>query len=133
MFCFRTRPRARAHFTVALLGTVTLYACDDRSIESPTEPLAQPADALLKDASKRALIAFSSDRDGGNSEIYVMNADGRKQARLTNNTDFDLSPAWSPDRTKIAYQLPQWRDRWQYLRDECRWNRPGPAHQRSEF
>ena len=29
-------------------------------------------------------IAFSSDRDG-NYEIYVMNADGSNQTRLTNN------------------------------------------------
>jgi Tol biopolymer transport system component len=48
-------------------------------------------------------IAFTSTRDG-NNEIYVMNAaDGSNQTRLTNNTDIDEFPAWSPDSTKIAF------------------------------
>ena len=47
-------------------------------------------------------IAFTSTRDG-NSEIYVMNADGSGQVRLTNNTIYDHYPAWSPDGKKIAF------------------------------
>ena len=47
-------------------------------------------------------IAFHSSRDG-NYEIYVMNADGTGQTRLTSNTTYDVSPSWSPDGTKIAY------------------------------
>ena len=47
-------------------------------------------------------IAFESTRDG-NSEIYVMNADGSGHNRLTTNTANDYSPAWSPDSTKIAF------------------------------
>src|SRR5215831_12829264 len=47
-------------------------------------------------------IAFTSDRDG-NREIYVMNADGTNQVRLTNNSVVDDGPAWSPDGTKIAF------------------------------
>jgi Tol biopolymer transport system component len=103
MSCFPTRPRAHTHFALALLGTVALWACDEQPSESPTEPLAEPADALLKDASKKALIAFASDRDGGNTEIYVMKADGRKPRRLTNDDASDGQAAWSPDRTKIAF------------------------------
>jgi Tol biopolymer transport system component len=102
MHCIRTRSHARARLVLTMLGTVALGACDDRN-ESPTEPVPQPADASLKEVSKNALIAFTSDRDGGNPEIYVMQANGKRQKRLTNNTDFDLSPAWSPDRTKIAF------------------------------
>jgi hypothetical protein len=38
-------------------------------------------------------IVFFSDRDG-NYEIYVMNADGSSQTRLTNNGALDWSPDW---------------------------------------
>ena len=47
-------------------------------------------------------IAFTSDRDG-NREIYVMNADGTGQRRLTNNPGVDDYPAWSPDGRRIAF------------------------------
>ena len=47
-------------------------------------------------------IAFDSDRDG-NSEVYVMNADGSGVTRLTYNDAFDVFPAWSPDGRRIAF------------------------------
>jgi hypothetical protein len=48
-------------------------------------------------------IAFISNREGGNWDIYVMNADGSEQTRLTNNPASDTTPDWSPDGTKIAF------------------------------
>ena len=48
-------------------------------------------------------LAFQSGRDG-NTEIYVMNADGTGyQTRLTYSESDDADPAFSPDGTKIAY------------------------------
>jgi Tol biopolymer transport system component/pimeloyl-ACP methyl ester carboxylesterase len=48
------------------------------------------------------LIAFVSNRDG-NEEIYVMNADGSGLTDVSNSSDDDLSPAWSPNGARIAY------------------------------
>lgn len=47
-------------------------------------------------------IAFASKRDG-NWEIYVMDADGRRQTRLTTSALPDRFPVWSPDGGKIAF------------------------------
>ena len=56
-------------------------------------------------------IVFSSSRDDPNptscnpcnTEIYVMNADGSNQTRLTNDPAADGNPHWSPDGTKIVF------------------------------
>jgi len=54
-----------------------------------------------------SMIAFSSDRDTrkgmwpGPSEIYVMDADGSKQTRLTDDLAYDGGPSWRPGRRKI--------------------------------
>ena len=47
-------------------------------------------------------ILFDSTRDG-NTEIYVMNADGGNQRRLTNDPGEDWGATWSPDGTFIAF------------------------------
>lgn len=47
-------------------------------------------------------IAFVSDRDG-NSEIYVMNADGTDLTRLTDTPGAEREPVWSPDGQRIAF------------------------------
>jgi TolB protein len=48
-------------------------------------------------------IAFWTDRDDRDIEIYVMNADGTSPINLTNSAAFDGGPAWSPDGTRIAF------------------------------
>ena len=50
----------------------------------------------------QAQIAFSSRRDG-NAEIYVMDANGDNPRRLTNNSDDDWDPSWSPDGKRIVF------------------------------
>jgi TolB protein len=47
-------------------------------------------------------IAFVSDRDG-NCEVYVVNAAGSEQRRLTRNPASDGGSAWSRDGRKIAF------------------------------
>ena len=63
-----------------------------------TEPAWSP---LLADGTTK--IAFRTDRDSNNHEIYVMDTDGTNQTHLTNNTVADDEPDWSPDGSKIAF------------------------------
>jgi Tol biopolymer transport system component/polyisoprenoid-binding protein YceI len=69
---------------------------------APTSAPVAPA-VPLKDTNR---IAFISQRDG-NDEIYVMNADGSGQTRLSNDPAFDSAPTWSPDGKKIAFVSSQ--------------------------
>lgn len=49
-------------------------------------------------------IAFSANPNSGEGpEIYLMNADGTNQNRLTFDTATDIYPVWSPDGNSIAY------------------------------
>jgi Tol biopolymer transport system component len=43
------------------------------------------------------------DTDDGDSEIYVMDADGANIQRLTHRPGADGHPDWSPDGTKIVF------------------------------
>ena len=55
-------------------------------------------------------IAFISNRVGVkndnpiNFEIYIMDANGSNQVRLTHNTVFEADITWSPDGSKLAFK-----------------------------
>jgi TolB protein len=48
-------------------------------------------------------IAFHGSRDGGDHEIYVVNADGTGRVNVTNSPGSETIPVWSPDGSKIGF------------------------------
>lgn len=79
-------------------------------------------------------IAFVTERDG-DSEIYVMDADGANPINLTNHPGFDASPSWSPDGGQIVFESSRDLDSEVYLMNADGsnpvnlTNRPGPDGQ----
>ncbi len=47
--------------------------------------------------------AIDAEEDPGSDNIWVMNADGSGQTRLTESGGFDKEPSWSPDGTQIVF------------------------------
>ncbi len=73
-----------------------------RTASSSTIPAAAVASAKGR-GDVHGQLVFVSDRDE-QPAIYVMNADGTNQRRLTHNSVEDSWPQFSPDGRKIAYE-----------------------------
>jgi len=86
-------------------GTVTVPALPVAAAPNETPVVVAPP------TTPQPTIVFVSDRDGpdpagdlGNQEVYVMNADGTAQKRLTFEDALDSRPVFSPDGKRIAFQ-----------------------------
>lgn len=74
------------HFLCCLGFTLFYFSVCHISAEVPTRPK----------------IVFNSTRDG-NTEIYMMDTDGKQQVRLTRHPDADFQPVWSPTGEQILF------------------------------
>lgn len=50
-----------------------------------------------------AQIAFASNRDGPDLDIFIMNADGTNVTQLTSSSTDDFDPFWLPNGTEVAF------------------------------
>lgn len=48
-------------------------------------------------------LAFTSDRDGGDFDIFIANADGSSVVQLTSSSAADYDPFWLPNGDEIAF------------------------------
>ena len=88
--CNQSFESSRVFKNICLVFVVALF------LLNPPILLSQESPVSLKDKLyKQTKIAFTSERDG-NFDIYVMNADGSEQKRLTHNPAYDGHAAWSP-------------------------------------
>jgi hypothetical protein len=104
------RRRRRNAAIVALIALVggALFAVLGRSAQSQTASPALAARSTLSAVTGESKIAFLSEPPGGGycGVVYVMNADGSGQRRLTNGgvpgCGQEGGHAWSPDGRQIA-------------------------------
>ena len=96
-------------------GTVVCWGTDDDALLNPPDvrfrvpseagaprvslPAAIPSSGIDRPSGR---IAFASIR-GRNKDIYVMNADGSDETRLTESHNDDETPVFSPDGSLIAF------------------------------
>ena len=92
--------RQPGEYTVELAVENELVA--SASFEIVGEATDGPADAVDSGISPSGRIAFGSER-GGNRDIYLINADGTDELRLTDHPAWDDYAAWSPDGTQVAF------------------------------
>jgi TolB protein len=74
--------------------SIRMFSLDlNRPVEFPSPSGTTLSPAWSSDGAK---LAFSSDREGGDSEIYTTDASGGAIHRLTNFRGPDVSPVWNP-------------------------------------
>src|SRR5215211_250353 len=88
---------AAAAGVLAALGVLVVAAT------YPAEAAFPGQNGKIAFVSGEVLTLPDGNLDLHNLEIYTMNTNGQGVDRLTNDTQVDREPAWSPDGNKIAF------------------------------
>lgn len=91
------KTKGQIAYRSALAGGISVMNIDG----SNQRQLTDSDDGWPKWSPDGRLIAFT--RRDGNTQIYLMNADGTNLRRLTNTQTSEGSPSWSPDGRFIAF------------------------------
>src|SRR5205807_1185195 len=100
--CLRHGRRSQGAFLL-LLGCLLAAGCGGSG--GNLGPAAPPAPGTTPPPAP-APVLFVSDRDG-RPQLYAMAADGTGARRWITSASNDLSPAWSPDHTRVAFVSDQ--------------------------
>ena len=96
-------------------GNVDIYTMESDGSDQKRLTFNEARDRIPAWSPNGRQIVFQSYRDekpfhhddprhlDGNGEIYVMDADGGNQRRLTRDPGLDSSPSWHPDGTRIVF------------------------------
>jgi TolB protein len=103
-------------------GDWSIYRLDLDSLETSliysTLSEIQSSALRLNNAGDRLVFAQKDNgSDDTNFEIYTVGVDGNNVKRLTNNTYWDLYPAWSPDGGQMAFLSKRDKDLDIYITD----------------
>ena len=91
----KTRLLCGNHFSLALLILIICF--------TPNQFFISGINFISMFEPAEGVIVFQTERHGTNEEIYIMNADGSGQTRLTFNNFRDVCPSISPDGRKIVF------------------------------
>lgn len=100
--CWKNERLKESGFLKRLINRITLYILSLSLLAGSYISCSKDRVSSNDDLESRTQIVFTSTRDG-NYEIYVMDADGTNQTRLTNNPAFDRCPLWAPNGQKIFF------------------------------
>lgn len=80
------------------------YECEEGSLKLVAHRVANEVIKSFtgRDGFNGSKIAFVSDQTG-KKELYIMDIDGSDTVRITNHRTAIVSPAWSPDGTKLLF------------------------------
>ncbi len=87
---------------ICLMDVSSITTGEARFVQLTDNPLGQSQSPSWSPDGKQ--IAFHSKGDQKGRSIYVMNADGTEQQRITENRKGDTWPSWSPDGKYIAFK-----------------------------